>query len=355
MNLPKIEFRVGRTARLLLGVFATALFVYLISRELEWGSVVESVSAARWEWLVASPIFLMIGVYFRILRWWQLLRTQAKSLTLKACVWPYLLGLWLNIIIPFRAGDFVRSFGFREQLMTPGARSLGFLVVERILDLVAVLTVFFIGLIGLSNFDVIPEKFANFAIGLTVVSVAALLCLLYANKPISYFVHRLLTMPVVRRYKISNKFRSWSDHFFDGVSSLRGPWILSNVIILTTVIWTLEGTTYFMVAIAVGTAEPPLASWFAFSLATLATAIPSTPGFVGTFDYFAALGLSAFGIEWNKATVFAVITHITIVLPFAAMMLVYGCFKMAGKLPVGAKAPLEKSEPEANVVPDRTD
>ena len=39
----------------------------------------------------------------------------------------------------------------------------------------------------------------------------------------------------------------------------------------------------------------PLGPWLSLSAGSLATAIPSAPGYLGTFDYFAAQGLVAYG------------------------------------------------------------
>ena len=326
----KWKFKFGRSAKLALGFIVSAVFVYLIAAKLEWEFVVESVSKAKWEWLALAPIWLLGNIYFRIVRWWLLLRVKAPALTFRACIWPYILGAWLNIVIPFRAGDFVRAFGFRKQQMSPTSRILGLLVLERVLDLLAVLVVFFIGIVEVVNSKVIPEAFSTAAVIIAALAVLGLACLIFLNRPMRYLVQLVTGLPPINKYELSQKIRLWMDHFFDGVSIIRRPSIFVSVVSVTAVLWFLEGFTYYLVAIAIGAAEPPIASWFSFATAALATAIPSTPGFVGTFDYFAALGMSAFGVDWNTATVFAVIVHIVLVLPYAVIMLVYGGFKLAG-------------------------
>jgi hypothetical protein len=50
-------------------------------------------------------------------------------------------------------------------------------------------------------------------------------------------------------------------------------------------------------------------------MGTLATLLPSTPGYVGTFDYFTLMGLNLYGAERNLAAVFAVVVHILLWLP----------------------------------------
>ena len=49
--------------------------------------------------------------------------------------------------------------------------------------------------------------------------------------------------------------------------------------------------------------------WFSLAAGTLATAIPSAPGHVGTFDWFAAQGLEAYGASAEVAIAFALTVH----------------------------------------------
>ena len=55
--------------------------------------------------------------------------------------------------------------------------------------------------------------------------------------------------------------------------------------------------------------------WFAAATGTLATLSPSSPGYIGTFDYFAILGITAFGAHRAAATAFAVVVHAMLWLP----------------------------------------
>jgi glycosyltransferase 2 family protein len=52
---------------------------------------------------------------------------------------------------------------------------------------------------------------------------------------------------------------------------------------------------------------------------TLATLLPSSPGYVGTFDYFAALGLTAYGASLGAATAFALLVHLVLWVPVTVL------------------------------------
>ena len=55
--------------------------------------------------------------------------------------------------------------------------------------------------------------------------------------------------------------------------------------------------------------------WTFIVVFALATMIPSSPGYVGTFDYFAVQGLTAFGASHVVALTFALLVHLLLWLP----------------------------------------
>lgn len=55
------------------------------------------------------------------------------------------------------------------------------------------------------------------------------------------------------------------------------------------------------------------------SLTALGTALPSSPGFVGTYHYFSALGVSTLGADPTTAASFALVAHAMAVAPYTVV------------------------------------
>ena len=73
--------------------------------------------------------------------------------------------------------------------------------------------------------------------------------------------------------------------------------------------WLCEGSAYVAIARALDVGHSLPAGLLALGLGTLATTIPSSPGYVGTFHYFAALALRQFGTAPAVAAAFAILIH----------------------------------------------
>ena len=66
---------------------------------------------------------------------------------------------------------------------------------------------------------------------------------------------------------------------------------------------------FVTVAAALGAGVAPLGPWLSLAAGALATAIPGAPGYIGTFDYFAARGLAAYGASPEVAAALALTVH----------------------------------------------
>ncbi len=93
------------------------------------------------------------------------------------------------------------------------------------------------------------------------------------------------------------------------ISTLSSPLLLGRLAMLSVLAWLLEGGAFFAVGHALGLGLPPQATLLALAVGTLSTIIPSSPGYVGTFHYFTAVTIAAFGIGEVESTAYAVVVH----------------------------------------------
>jgi uncharacterized protein (TIRG00374 family) len=297
------------------GLAVAGLFVALLARRIDWAEVRLVLSAATWPPLVVAILALAADMSARITRWWWMLRAAQPDLAWTSCVRPFLGSLALNNTVPLRAGDVVRVFGFRRTLSAPTAHVLGTLVLERMLDLLVLVAILVIGVLGTSG--VFPRPF------LVLACLAGLACImaLLAITLMPARINRLLGWVVERVFA----GRSWAPsinrivaQLTQSLALLRSPGRAIRLLGMSVVAWVLEGAVFACVLWSLHIQVPWLAPWLSLGAATLATLLPSSPGYVGTFDYFATLGLSAYGANHAAAAAFAVLAHLVLWLPVTA-------------------------------------
>ena len=309
---------------LLFSCALAALLLWLLVRGLDPQAFRQALSSLSFPLALAALGFLAAGYTTRIVRWWWMLKALEPELSLAVCVWPFLTSIALNNVLPFRVGDGLRIVGFRGQLRCPAVPLAGTLVVERLLDAVALCGFFFLGLLYLPS-GVFPQPFVVAATVLAGASVGALLALMVA-------------LPLIYRWGLSVQKRlqgtgqrwrwlaaAWGQglRLAETLSLIGSAPRMLVLLALSGLCWGLEGGVFATVAAALPLELSPVAPWFSLATGTLATLLPSTPGYAGTFDYFAAQGLAVYGTPAEAAAAFALTVHGLLWAPLTGSGLVY--------------------------------
>lgn len=298
----------GRWLKLAVGCAATAGFAWLFARELDASALGRAFAGLSVPVVILALAFFAAGVAVRLVRWWWMLRTLEPGLPVGACIRPFLAGMAVNNVLPFRAGDVLRVVGFRRQLRSPAMRVLGTLVIERALDVVVLSAVFFVCLLGLPD-GALPRGVVVAAMWLAGAGMAAILAPMLLLPLFGRFRERLPG----RRFLAARPWREavsrHGAHLVEALGLVRSLPRSLALCALSAVVWLCEGAFFTVVAAALGADGAPLGPWLSLAAGALATAIPSAPGYVGTFDYFAAQGLAAYGAPPATAAAFALTVH----------------------------------------------
>jgi len=299
-------------ARAIAGLVVAGVFVFLLARGVEWAEVRRALAGASVWPLALGLVALAVDMAARITRWWWMLRAAEPGLPLASCVRPFLGSLALNNTVPLRAGDVVRAVGFRRTLGAPVAHVAGTLVLERLLDLLVLLAILLAGVAGTRG--VFPRGFLVAAGVAGVAALAALVALTFFPGPITGLIRRSMARLFGGRPWLPAVSRA-VNQVAAALALLRSPGRAARLLGLSLVAWLLEGCVFACAAWSLGLGVPWPAPWLALGAATLATLLPSSPGYVGTFDYFATLALTAYGAPAAGAAAFAVVTHLMLWAP----------------------------------------
>ena len=296
------------------GLLVAAAFLWLAFGQVDWAGVSSVAGNASSGLIVLGLVALAGGFFVRIVRWWSMLRAFEPALPLGACARPFLLSLAINNTIPLRAGDIARAVGFRDALRSPTMRVVGTLVIERVLDLFVLVALFFVGLLAIPH-GVIPRPLVMAAAVVGASALGALLVLVFAPRTLRALTDRVASSHRLAGWSWTPRLRQAAHHLFDTFALVKSPTRALGLLGLSMLAWTLEGAMYACVASALHVGGSPVAPWFATATGTLATLIPSSPGYVGTFDYFVIVGMTAFGARRVASAAFAMVVHLTLWLP----------------------------------------
>jgi hypothetical protein len=105
--------------------------------------------------------------------------------------------------------------------------------------------------------------------------------------------------------------------------------MILKLIAWSALAWLIEALVYWFSALALPAVLVPSAGWLALPLTALATLIPSAPGYLGTFDYFAVRSMTELGNSIASATAYALLVHSVVWLPITLSGGLYWLFRSA--------------------------
>ena len=286
-----------RLVALAIGSSVSALLLYLTVRKLDVASVTGALRAAD-PVRVALAVAVISCMYLvQALRWRWIARREARLST-----WRFLQyvvgGVALNNAVPGRPGDLLRAHWLSRGANAPRANALATVVVERSADLIILVAVLAVTLpvVGPQAAWLRSLAVATFVLAATS-SLAVILAYRFRKTLLDRLGQRLVRIRLEGAKLVETMRRSCD------------PLGLLGIVVATCVSWSMWAVGAWLVAGSVGISLSPLQLAFLTAVVNLGVAIPSSPGFVGTYQWLCVSALAVFAIPRSDAFAFSVISH----------------------------------------------
>lgn len=313
-----------RLVVVLLGLVVSAAFVYLALRGIDFAAVEHAFTTAHLlPWVPLALGIYAIGYFLRGVRCRLLIKNHAEISTMGATN-VVVVGYAANNVLPARLGELVRAGMLAERAKMPVSQSLGVTFVERVLDglvlLLMLVLATFTGTVPTWMSEVVYVAMGVFGIATVVMVVGAL------------WPRVIITLAG----KVGGVLgTTWRDRFVklatnvtNAGASLRNPKQAALLILYSCVIWCFEASLYVLL---LGVFDIPISiqsGVITMCVTGFMLLLPSSPGFIGPFHYFASQALMIHGVAQPTALAYATLVHLCFYIPItvwgASAMMWYG-------------------------------
>ncbi|HEY5801817.1 MAG TPA: lysylphosphatidylglycerol synthase transmembrane domain-containing protein, partial [Burkholderiaceae bacterium] len=256
------------------GIAVSFACLYLVFRNIDLAALRTALAALQWPLLAAGLASLACGYLLRIARWAVMLRAAGATVSARDCAAPFLGSIALNNILPLRAGDIVRALVFPAALAVPRTTAGASLLIERLADLLTLLLALGLGL-TLAGSALPPWLGAGVLVlaaagffGLTAIALFGPWLSSYASRLQAHKPHRALAIAA---------------DLLTSLSAMARPRVLAVLALYSFALWACEAGLFWALLAGLGIPATPPQALAVMALATLATLLPSSPGYVGTF------------------------------------------------------------------------
>ena len=286
------------------GVIISLVLIILILYKINFQEVLDSFRKVNAFYLFPAILFYLGGFVIRALRW-QILLDPLKKISLLAAFSVITITWMANNILPARTSELVRVYLSHHRDKISKSSLIATILVERILDGLTLVAL----LVLLVSFFKFPDWVNKLGVISALVFILATLFLLFLKQARHYIIGFIMKFPGFMPQLVKDKISRILTNFGKGLHIFVLGRHQASTMLSSTFVWLTEALTYCFVLLAFGYKLPFYAPLFILIIVNLGTLIPSSPGYIGTFQFFCILALSAFGISKNSALSYSVVLH----------------------------------------------
>jgi glycosyltransferase 2 family protein len=288
-------------ARSVIGILISLVCIYLVLRGVDLGQTARVLGDAQVAWLGLAVVAGIADLVFRAIRW-RCLIAPIHPVQLRRLSGYMMVGYLANNVLPARLGELVRSHYLGDREGISRSATLGTVLVERVVDTVV--------LVGIGAAAILVLNVRGVVVSAILVGIA-LAGLLVVALAVALAAHRLpgasrVAALLGRRPRIKNAVL----RLRDGLRVAAMPRTIAAAAVLSVAAWTCTVVAVLAAGQALGIQLTVGEGALLAAGTNLATAVPSGPGYLGTFEYAGKTIAAAFGLAAAQGLALAVLIHV---------------------------------------------
>jgi uncharacterized protein (TIRG00374 family) len=293
----------GRAWSWIVALPLAAFLLYWSLRGVDWKTVWRTIAGAHLEFLALASLCTSFSFFVRSLRWRILLNAEER-LSIGAVFCATMAGYLGNAFLPARAGELVRTLVVSGRSKLSKTYVLTTALSERLMDVIALVLWSSLILLGVRPK---PDWMAGVARTMAITAglgAIAIAILPHTGALSQSLVSRAPLPPVLRE-----RLLRLVDQVLLGMRAFHHVERFLGFAALTVVIWITDTVGMMFVARSLSLAMSFSVAMLLITALGLSSALPSTPGYVGIYQFVAVTVLVPLGIAKSPALAFILLTQ----------------------------------------------
>jgi glycosyltransferase 2 family protein len=308
---PHLALVYGPNARIVIGLLVSGVCLVLALRSVPLDELTQILEQANYAWLLVGLVVQCLIMAIRAARWQRLMDVPTRF---SDVFWTQAIGFLGNNVLPLRAGEAARVMVLSRRGGVPWPRVAASVVVERALDVASILTL----LVALLMVVPVPPLIAagGMALAAALLSAGTVIVILLALGPRSERLTGWALSPLPKRF--GQPIQRAVIDLLDGFRVVHGPGDALRMAAWSALAWGGSVIVFWLAIQAVTPGGAPVHALFATVALSIGVSLPSSPGFVGVFQYVGQQALvQPFPDQYSLAAALAitVLAHLIYYVP----------------------------------------
>jgi glycosyltransferase 2 family protein len=287
----------------ILALSLAAALLWWTLRGVDWHRVAGLLSRARWTLVALACTFSSLACFFRSLRW-RLLLSARHRLGAATVFWATMAGYLSNNLLPARAGEFIRSVIISRRSTLSKTYVLTTALTERLTDTIVLVVASRLLLTGIQQKPAWLDGASITACVLGLLGLAVVLLVRFSHGTIR---RALSGFPLPLH--LGDRLKGLLEQVVLGFSALDDTGRLARFCGLTALIWVADAAGSMIMARALGLTLSFSVAVLLLTALGLGSALPSTPGYIGVYQYVAITVLVPFAFTRDEALAYILLAQ----------------------------------------------
>lgn len=289
------------------GFLISIVLLYLSLRGIDYRQFAETIKRADIAYAFLPVVCILICASLCSLRWTRVVGHNARFVD---AFMALLIGLFINNVLPARIGEVARGYALSKRMGIPFTYAVSTVFIDRMFDLLGLLLIAFVFFPS----HALPAFVSKALYALVTIFVICVLALFAISQEkvaseIAGYFHR-------RQKPFLNKLAKRILEIHENLRRIRSPWRLSLYIAMTVVNWFCMVMALYFSLKTFGVSLPFVYVPFVCTVLNMGLAVPSSPGYIGVYEFLLISLLGIFGVPKYEAFAVAVFFHASWYVPY---------------------------------------
>jgi len=278
--------------------------LFLAIRGIDVSLLVKSLKGLKYHYLLLTILFFFVSLLSRAFLW-RCIFVPIKRVKILHLFQAIIIGYAANNVLPARAGEFVRAYAIGRSEQLRKSIVFGTIIVERLFDLLSLLI--FSGFVSL--YIVLPDFIRVGIYFICTLLLCVLVLIIFGLRTDSLLLKIVFFMTGF----VPRRIRPWLDERIELLWSSFEIFKTKErnlyILMFSLTAWISMAVAMYFGLRSFSLGLPFYAPVLLLVILNIGVIIPSSPGFIGVFQYLCVLSLSYFNIEKSLALSFSFVLH----------------------------------------------
>ncbi|MBP7529007.1 MAG: flippase-like domain-containing protein [Syntrophorhabdaceae bacterium] len=291
----------------ILGFIISIVLLYFSLRGIEFRQLAETIARADMTFAFLPVCFIFLCLTLCSYRWSKI---TGNNVRLRDAFIALLIGLFINNVLPARIGEVARGYAISKRRNIPFTYAVSTVFIDRVFDLLGLLSITFLFFPS----QALPHSVSKglyVLVGIFAVSVMVLFAVSReetARKIVGFlerFKRPFLNKLAVRVIEIQENLRRIST-----------PGQIALFVALSIANWLSMSSALYFSLKTLGVSLPFAYAPFVCALLNMGLAVPSSPGYIGVYQFLLVYLLAIFGIPKYQSFAVSLFFHASWYIPY---------------------------------------